>query len=202
VNINATVSFSVPQAIAIAEAMERGLARRDEEGLSTEDMTPVTTIMIGRTDDWMQVVTKRDGITVNPTFLPWAGIAVFKRAYGLYQERGYRPRLLAAAYRHHLHWSELIGGDVVLTIPSAWQKLFNASDVNVRERIGDPVAPEIVQELYDRIPDFRGTKDTGNGHRESGTAAIEQFTETKTVFLDYSGTLQRAHIDEPTGDTS
>ena len=34
---------------------------------------------------------------------------------------------------------------------------------------------------------------------ESGTAAIEQFTETKTVFLDYSGTLQRAHIDEPKG---
>ncbi len=44
---------------------------------------------------------------------------------------------------------------------------------------------------------FGGVKDTGNGHRESGLAAIEQFTETKTVFLDYSGTLQRAHIDEP-----
>jgi transaldolase len=155
VNINATVSFSVPQAIAIGEAMERGLTRRDEEGLSTENMAPVTTIMIGRTDDWIQVVTKRDGITVNPTYLPWAGIAVFKRAYGLYQERGYRSRLLAAAYRHHLHWSELIGGDVVLTIPSTWQKLFNDSAVPVRERIGDPVAPEIVKELYERIPDFR-----------------------------------------------
>jgi transaldolase len=155
VNVNATVSFSVPQAIAIGEAMERGLVRREAEGLSTEDMAPVTTIMIGRTDDWMQVVTQRDGITVNPTFLPWAGIAVFKKAYGLYQERGYRSRLLAAAYRHHLHWSELIGGDVVLTIPAAWQKLFNGSHVEVRERMGDPVAPEIVQELYDRIPDFR-----------------------------------------------
>ena len=155
VNINATVSFSVPQAVAIGEAMERGLTRRHADGLPTEDMTPVTTIMVGRTDDWMQVVTKRDGITVNPTYLPWAGIAVFKRAYGIYQERGYRPRLLAAAYRHHLHWSELIGGDVVLTIPSAWQKLFNDSNVEVRERIDDPVAPDIVTELYDRIPDFR-----------------------------------------------
>ena len=155
VNVNATVSFSVPQALAIGEAMERGLTRREAEGLSTKDMAPVTTIMIGRTDDWMQVVAKRDGITVNPTFLPWAGIAVFKRAYGFYQERGYRSRLLAAAYRHHLHWSELIGGDVVLTIPSAWQKLFNDSQVKVQERMDDPVAAEIVQELYERIPDFR-----------------------------------------------
>jgi acyl-CoA reductase-like NAD-dependent aldehyde dehydrogenase len=58
-------------------------------------------------------------------------------------------------------------------------------------------APTIGSEIH--LP-FGGTKDTGNGHRESGTAAIEQFTETKTVFLDFSGTLQRAHIDEPTGD--
>ncbi|MFP5343397.1 MAG: aldehyde dehydrogenase family protein [Candidatus Limnocylindria bacterium] len=57
-------------------------------------------------------------------------------------------------------------------------------------------APTIGSEIH--LP-FGGVKDTGNGHRESGTAAIEQFTETKTVFLDYSGTLQRAHIDEPRG---
>lgn len=56
-------------------------------------------------------------------------------------------------------------------------------------------APTIGSEIH--LP-FGGVKDTGNGHRESGTAAIDQFTETKTVFLDYSGTLQRAHIDEPT----
>jgi aldehyde dehydrogenase (NAD+) len=55
-------------------------------------------------------------------------------------------------------------------------------------------APTIGSEIH--LP-FGGVKDTGNGHRESGTAAIDQFTETKTVFLDYSGTLQRAHIDEP-----
>lgn len=56
-------------------------------------------------------------------------------------------------------------------------------------------APTIGSEIH--LP-FGGVKDTGNGHRESGLAAIEQFTESKTVFLDYSGTLQRAHIDEPT----
>ena len=154
VNINATVSFTVPQAVAIGEAVERGLERRTEEGLETEQMSPVTTIMVGRTDDWMGVVTKRDGITVNPQYLPWAGVAVFKKASRIYQKRGFRSRLLAAAYRHHLHWSEFIGGDVILTIPSNWQKLFNSSEVEVKDRMDDPVAPEIIEELYDRVPDF------------------------------------------------
>ena len=159
VNVNATVSFTVPQAVAVGEAVDRGLTRRAAEGLPVDDMAPVCTIMVGRTDDWMGVVTKRDGIIVNPAYLPWSGVAVFKKAYGIYQERGYRARLLAAAYRHHLHWSELIGADAILTIPSKWQKLFNASQVEVKERMDDAVAPEIIAELYDCIPDFRAAYD-------------------------------------------
>jgi len=159
VNINATVSFTVPQAIAVAEAVERGLDRRVADGKPIADMTPVCTIMVGRTDDWMHVLTRRDGIIVNPQYLHWAGVAVFKQAYRIYQERGYRARLLAAAYRHHLHWSEFIGGDVILTIPSEWQKWFNGSKVEVKERMDDPVDPTIIAELYDRIPDFRKAYD-------------------------------------------
>ncbi|HWP35361.1 MAG TPA: aldehyde dehydrogenase family protein [Thermodesulfobacteriota bacterium] len=44
---------------------------------------------------------------------------------------------------------------------------------------------------------FGGTKATGNGHREAGTAALDTFTEWKTVYIDYSGRLQRAQIDQP-----
>jgi aldehyde dehydrogenase (NAD+) len=43
---------------------------------------------------------------------------------------------------------------------------------------------------------FGGTRGTGNGHREAGIAALETFTEWKTVFIDYSGKLQKAQIDE------
>jgi aldehyde dehydrogenase (NAD+) len=42
---------------------------------------------------------------------------------------------------------------------------------------------------------FGGTKGTGNGHREAGTAALEIFTEWKAVYVDYSGTLQKAQIE-------
>jgi alpha-ketoglutaric semialdehyde dehydrogenase len=42
---------------------------------------------------------------------------------------------------------------------------------------------------------FGGTRGTGNGHREAGQAALDTYTEWKSVFVDYSGRLQRAQID-------
>ena len=122
-------------------------------------MSPVCTLMIGRLDDWIQVLVKRDGVVTNPAYPHWAGIACLKKAYGIYKQRGYRTRLLAAAYRHHLHWSELIGGDIVLTIPYPWQQQFNCSDIPVIERMQEPVCDEIIQELSRKFPDFRRAYD-------------------------------------------
>jgi transaldolase len=159
VNINATVSFTLPQAIAVAEAVERGMKRREAEGKSCADMSPVCTLMVGRMDDWLKVIAAKEKIPVTPGYLDWAGVAVMKKAYGIFQQRGYRTRLLAAAYRHHLHWSELIGGDIVLTIPSEWQRQFNTSDIEVKERMQNPVAPEIVDYLYSHFVEFRKAYD-------------------------------------------
>jgi transaldolase len=154
VSVNCTVSFSVAQAVAAAEAVERGLRRREAAGLQVDHMGPVITIMVGRLEDWLRVQLDRDGIVADPAALPWSGVAVFKRAYGIFRERGYRARPLAAAIRHHYHWSEFIGGDVVVTLPSVWQRRFNASAVEVRPRMDEPVDPAIVAELSARFPDF------------------------------------------------
>ena len=53
-------------------------------------------------------------------------------------------------------------------------------------------APTIGAETH--LP-FGGTKQTGNGHREAGVAALDTFSEWKSVYVDYSGRLQRAQID-------
>ncbi len=159
VNINATVSFTLPQAIAVAEAVERGLNRRAKEGHDVSNMRPVCTLMIGRLDDWLKVIAAREGVITNPGHLDWAGVAAFKKAYGIFKARGYRARLLAAAYRHHLHWSQLIGGDIILTIPYEWQVQFNNSDVEVKPRIDDPVDPAIVDDLTRKFADFRRAYD-------------------------------------------
>jgi len=42
---------------------------------------------------------------------------------------------------------------------------------------------------------FGGTKATGNGHREAGTQVLDIFSEWKSIYVDYSGKLQRAQID-------
>ncbi|HEV7810155.1 MAG TPA: transaldolase family protein, partial [Candidatus Limnocylindrales bacterium] len=170
VSVNTTVCFSVAQAVAAAEAIERGLHRREAGGDSTAAMGPVVTIMMGRIEDWLRVQTERDGIVADPAALPWSGVAVFKRAYRIFQERGFRARLLGAAIRHHYHWSELIGGDVVITMPAAWQQRFNASSVEVRPRIDDVVDPAIVAELAARFPDFvRAYEPDGLGPSEFDT---------------------------------
>ena len=161
VTINATVSFSVPQSLAVADAVERGLRRREAEGHDVSSMGPVCTIMVGRLDDWLKVMMDKDGITTDPGHLEWAGVAVFKRAYQLYRERGYRTRLLSAAFRNHMHWSELIGGDVVISPPPSWQRRFAASGIEVRRRIDTPVDPRIADDLHRRFADFRRAYEPG-----------------------------------------
>jgi transaldolase len=162
VNLNVTVSFTVPQVLASAEAIERGLQRREAERKDISTMSPVVTMMVGRNDDWMKVVAKRDKIDINPEYLEWCGVACFKQAYDIYQERGYRARLLAAAYRNFLHWTEFVGGEVVLTMPWEWQVKFNESDVKPTPRMHLPVDGQIVEALYSKIPDFRRAYD-GDG---------------------------------------
>ena len=154
ISINATVCFTLPQCVAVAEAVERGLKRRESEGKEIASMGPVCTIMVGRLDDWLKVAAEKENISIDPGYLEWAGVAVFKKTYQLFQQRGYRIRLLSAAFRNHMHWSEFIGGDVVISPPYAWQVRFNASDVEVLPRIEKPVEPRIVEELNKKFVGF------------------------------------------------
>jgi transaldolase len=161
ISINATVCFTLPQCVAVAEAVERGLKRREAERKEIMSMGPVCTIMVGRLDDWLKVVAEKENISVDPGYFEWAGVAVFKKTYELFKKRGYRIRLLSAAFRNHMHWSELIGGDVVISPPYAWQVRFNASDVAVENRIDKPVEPKMVDELDRKFVDFRRAYEEG-----------------------------------------
>jgi transaldolase len=168
INVTSTVCFSVPQAIATAEAVERGLRTRAAAGHDTGKIWPICTIMVGRLDDWLRAQAERDGIIVDPGILDWAGVAAMKEAYRIFRERGYRARLLSAAFRTHYHWSEFIGGELSLTIPYVWQQRFHASSVEVRPRIDDPVDPAILAALSAAFPDFR------RAYAEDGLA-IDEF---------------------------
>lgn len=159
VSINATVSFTVPQAIAVAEAVERGLKRREKEGKDISTMGPVCTLMVGRLDDSLKATADKENIIANPEIFDWAGVAAMKKAYQIYNERGYRLRLLSAAFRNHLHWSQFIGGDVVISPPYKWQQRYNGSDVPIMNYMDIPVEPKIIAELETKFKDFRRAYD-------------------------------------------
>ena len=180
ISINATVCFSLPQCVEVAEAFERGLQRREREGKDISRVGSVCTIMVGRLDDWLKVFADRHDISVDPGVLEWAGLAVFKKTYRLFQERGYRIRLLSAAFRNHMHWSELIGGDVVISPPHVWQKRFNASDVGVEVRIDKPIASSILAAL-EKFPDFRRASTEGGLSRE----AFDTFPPTRRTLRQF-----------------
>ena len=200
VSINATVSFTVPQAIAAAEAVERGLARRAAAGEDTASMSPIVTIMIGRLDDWMKVLVERDDLAVHPDAPNWAGIAAFKRAYAIFRERGYRSRLLAAAYRHRLHWTELVGGEVSLTLPHAWQVRFNTSGIVPVARMDVPVDPAMIDDLYERIPDFRRAYDPDGmtpAEFESFGASARTLRAFVKSYHDLQGAIRDLVLPDP-----
>ena len=180
VSINATVSFTCAQAIAVAEAVERGLARREAEGLSTAEMHPVCTIMAGRTDDYLKAWVKQHDVMISAEALDMAGVAVVKNAYRLYKERGYRTKLLVAAFRNQHNWEEFIGGDIVLTITSDWQSKYNGSDVVIQNNIVTPVADELLDELM-KLDEFKkayfeeGLKPEAFEHYGAFLATMNQF---------------------------
>lgn len=162
ISVNATLSFCVPQAVAVAEAIERGLAARERDGQSLDGMSPVCTLMMGRLDDFVKEEIGSTGVLVDPECMEWAGVAAFKKVYALFNAKQYRTRLLGAALRNHYHWSQLIGGDCALTIGYAWQKKINASDIPVVRRIDDPVEQKYIDALLAKSEVFR------KGYAEDG----------------------------------
>ncbi len=179
IRINATVSFSVAQALAMAAGIERGLKRAKSAGLNADAIRPYITLMIGRVDDQLRRVAEAQRIAVTPGAIDWAGIAVFKHAHRLFQARGLPGTLLAAAYRHEGHWSQLIGREVLQTIPYNWWTKFNVSATAPALTLDTPVDGAILAELRAKFPDFVRAHDE-DGMKPAG-------------FLRYGATLHTLH---------
>ncbi len=189
ISINATVSFSVAQAIACAEAVERGWQRARLAGKATQNLSPCVTIMVGRVEDYLRRCLEKEGLVIDPTALPWSGPAVFKKAYAVFKAQNYQSRLLAAAYRHQLHWTELIGPDVVLSIPYAWWKKFDIAELALTQTITQAVDTRILNAL-DKIPDFRKVL-AEEGLREQDFVTFGPTQDTLGQFLTGLDDLRR-----------
>lgn len=179
--MNVTVSFTVAQAVAAGEAIERGLQRREAEGLDTSRMWPVVTIMGGRLDDWLKTVVARERVLIDPGYLEWAGVAALKKGYAEFRSRGLRSRILSAAFRNHMQWSELVGGDLVVSPPFDWQLRINENAFAGENRIDIPVDPHIIETLRARVPEFSRAYDVDG----MTVAEFDDFGATRTTLRQF-----------------
>lgn len=145
ITVTLTVSFTVPQVIAIAEAYRRGLKLAEEKGNKPGKCFAV--IMIGRIDDYLRDVAHDRKANVSESDIRQAGIAISKRAYSIFQQRGYEAVLIIAALRGTYHMTELAGADLIMSIHPTYQKQLLLPDVPHEERIDIPVAEEVVERL-------------------------------------------------------
>ena len=153
VSVMATACVSVSQAIAIGEAIERAFARREAEGLSNDQLNPVCACLLGVQEQWLSDYAVSRDLAIDPAAFTWAGAALVKKTYAIYKERGFHTRLLVAWYRHMRHWSEYIGGDIIMTIPAEWQKRFETCDIEIKDYMSRPVPEEMMFWLR-KLPPF------------------------------------------------
>ena len=149
--VTATVSFTVPQVVAIAERHRAGIERAKKQGIEPGKCFAV--IMIGRLDDFLREVAHDNQAAVSEADIRWAGVAVTKRAYQIYRDRGYEAVLLVAALRGDYHLTELAGADLLMSIHPTSQEWFVARDHLREERIDQPVPSEAVDRLR-QMPEF------------------------------------------------
>jgi len=149
--ITMTVSFTVPQAIAIGERHMAGIRRANAKGIEPGKCFAV--IMIGRLDDYLREVAHDTEAAASESDIRQAGLAATKRAYRIYKERGYKAVLLIAALRGDYHLTELAGADLLMSIAPAYQEVFVSRDLPREERIGAPVPSEVIERLC-QMPEF------------------------------------------------
>ncbi|HHX42648.1 MAG TPA: hypothetical protein GX714_01485 [Chloroflexi bacterium] len=151
ITVTATVSFTVPQVVAIAERHRRGAARARAAGRVPGRAFAV--IMIGRLDDYLREVAHDRRAEVSEDDIRQAGLAVTKRAYSIYGAAGYEAVLLVAALRGNAHMTELAGGRLIVSVHPRNQAALLQPGVPREERIAEPVPEAAIARLC-TLPEF------------------------------------------------
>ncbi len=152
-----TVNTTISQIVAVAEANERGIARARAAGITPARSTAA--IVLGRLQDYLAAVNTERNAGVSVADLESACLALVKRAYRIFRDRGYAQALMPAAFRCARQVSELVGSDVVMTIhPSIQEIVAKADSAGAIERDPDAIEDEIdhdaVARVLSALPEF------------------------------------------------
>ena len=179
ITVTATVSFTVPQVLAIAERYQKGIERARKAGVKPGKCFAV--IMIGRIDDYLRDVAHDRKSDVAESDIIQSGIAISKRAYGIFKEKGYEATIMLAGMRGSYHATEFAGADMVLSIHPKIQALIEKVEKPFGERIDQQVDEAVIERLKG-IPEFvRAYEPDGMKPEEFITYGVVQKTLSQFV---------------------
>lgn len=169
--LNATEIMGVAQAVSMCEMYEAASRRSGKR--------PVIYLshIAGIYDDYLQGVVEREGIEISRDVLWQAGLAVARKVYALCKARGYSAIFVGGGARGLHHFTEMVGGEAVITInwKGTADKLLE-QDPPVVYRLFNPVPDHVIQELREKLIDFR------RGYDEDGLK-VEEYEEFGPVML-------------------
>lgn len=161
--VNATEIFGVSQMIALCETYER--VAKETGNRPVLFMSHIAGIY----DDHFKAYVEQEKVDISPDVLWQAGLAVARKVYAIMKERGYSAIFIGGGARGLHHFTEMVGGDCVVTIN--WEgtadKLIE-SDPPVVYRLFNPVPQYVIDELMEKLPTFR------QGYLEDGLS-VEEF---------------------------
>lgn len=145
-----TVSFTTPQAVAIAAAQQRGIDRCRAAG--KKPGAAFSVLMVGRLDDYLRDVIKDMQADVAESDIIQAGTAAIKKAHAICKERGYEAKLMPAGMRGGYHAVALAGSDMSFSL-SAGILTALGKETEFAEHFSEPVAEQTIESLS-TVPEF------------------------------------------------
>jgi len=149
VPICATECFSIAQTVSMCELYEH-ISKRCGKS-PPFFITHITGIF----DEEIRAYVEREKIDIDPSILVQAGCIVARKEYRILKERGYRTTLLGGGARGLHHFTEFVGGDIHVTLNWSTIEDLIRSDRSVTRRIDIETPEEIIEELSEKLPDFK-----------------------------------------------
>ena len=149
--ICATLNVSVAQALAVAKAYESGALRAEKAGIKPALCLVVQ--QVGRLDDYLRDVASDMQADISENDIIHSGLAVAKRTYSLFKEKGYRSVIMPAGLRGPYHVTEMAGAAVTFSITTRVQDMVLAAEPLRESGIDRPVDEAIIRRLK-QIPEF------------------------------------------------
>ncbi len=179
-NVAASVSFTVPQVLAVAEARERG-----KKTAAKNDVTPglsIAVIMVGRLDDYVRDVAKDNQVSIQENDIIQAGTACIKRAYGIFQKKGFDTFLMPAGCRGAYHVTSLAGAKMIMSVGPSIQKALGLEQQPYTQNIDQEVPKDVIERLM-KLDEFRRAYEP-DGMRPEEFVTFGATNRTLTQFIE------------------